>query len=238
MDAEKGKGYIVGAGPGDPELISVKGLRLLKAADCILYDLLSAPELLDHAKNSCEKICVGKKDGLHLKEQSETNRLLLKKVSIHGVVVRLKGGDPFVFSRGAEEARYLRERGVEVEVVPGITSAFAGPLSFGIPLTVKDKVQSVAVITGRKKDPKAGIEAPGCGTLVYLMAVANIDNVVKALLESGRSDDTPCAFVERATRRDTRITRATIGTIAEAASRANVRPPAVLVVGEAVKCAE
>ncbi|MFH1552368.1 MAG: uroporphyrinogen-III C-methyltransferase [Candidatus Omnitrophota bacterium] len=229
------KVYIIGAGPGDPELISVKGLKILKKADCILYDFLSAPELLKYAKTQCEKVCVGKKDGLHLKEQKEINRLLYGKASRYKTVVRLKGGDPFIFSRGFEEARYLRKKGVKVEVVPGITSAFAGPASFGIPLTVKGRVQSVSIVTGRKKDTKADIDVPGSDTIVYLMAVANISNVVKALLGKGRPRNTPCAFIERATREDARIVKATIGTIAKEAKRAKIKPPAVLVVGEVVK---
>ncbi len=232
MKNKKGKVYIVGAGPGDPDLISVKGLKILKKADCVLYDFLSSPELLNYTKTSCEKICVGKKDKLHLKEQKETNRLLYNKALIHKSVVRLKGGDPFVFSRGIEEVRYLKDKEIEVQVVPGITSAFAGPVSFGIPLTIKDKIQSVAVITGRKKDSNADIDAPECGTLVYLMAVANIKNVVKALLNAGRDKDTPCAFIEKATYKDERITLATIGTIEKKAKKANVRPPAVFIVGE------
>ncbi|MGB2600333.1 MAG: uroporphyrinogen-III C-methyltransferase [Candidatus Omnitrophota bacterium] len=238
MENKKGKVYIVGAGPGDPELISVKGLKILKRADCVLYDFLSAPELLGYAKKSSEKICVGKKDGLHLKEQEEINRLLYDKASVHKTVIRLKGGDPFIFSRGSEEAKYLKSKGIKVEIIPGITSAFAGPLNFGIPLTVKNKIQSVAVITGRKKDLNADIEAPSCGTLVYLMAVANIANVVKALLKSGRNKETPCAFIEKATRKDEHITLATIGTIEEVAKEAGVKPPAILIVGEAVSYIE
>ncbi|MFC1479957.1 uroporphyrinogen-III C-methyltransferase [Candidatus Omnitrophota bacterium] len=238
MKNKTGKVYIIGAGPGDPELISVKGLKLLKRADCILYDFLSAPELLNHAKSGCEKICVGKKDGIHLKEQEGINRLLYTKAAVHKTVIRLKGGDPFLFSRGSEEARYLKKRGIAIEVIPGITSAFAGPLSFGIPLTVKNRIQSVAMIAGRKKDINAQIEAPQCGTLVYLMAVANIANVVKALRKSGRSEDTPCAFIEKATRKDERITLATIHTIEKEARRSRVKPPAVLIVGEAVNYIE
>lgn len=234
MGNKRGKVYIVGAGPGDPELISVKGLKALKSADCVLYDFLSAPELLKYAKKSAEKICVGKADGLHLKEQRRTNRLLYEKSMEHKSVVRLKGGDPFIFSRGSEEAGYLKRKKVEYEVIPGITSAIAAPESFGIPLTVKNKVQSVAIITGRKKDRNAEIDAPDAGTLVYLMAVANIGNVVKALLSSGRSKDTPCAFIEKATRPDTRIVKATIGTIEGKVKAKNIKPPAVLVVGEVV----
>jgi len=153
-------------------------------------------------------------------------------------VVRLKGGDPYVFSRGSDEAKYLFKRGIRSQVIPGITSAIAGPESFGIPLTVKNKIQSFAVLTGRKKDPRAKIDAPDCPTLIYLMGVANITNIVKALKRSGRKDSLPCAFIERATRDDSRITIATIGTIVLEVRRKKVRPPAVLVVGEVVNYAE
>lgn len=225
---------IVGAGPGDPELITVKGLEAVKQADCLLYDFLSSPELLDYAKKSCKKICVGKRDGLHLKEQDEINSLLYKKAQEYRKVVRLKGGDPFIFSRGYEEANYLSQRGITVKVIPGITSAIAAPESFGIPLTKKGKISSVGIITGRKKDPHAVIDAPACDTLVYLMAVVNIANVVKALRKSGRRAEVPCAFIERATRKDARIVYATIGTIIDEVRRAKVKPPAVLIVGEVV----
>ena len=229
------KVYIVGAGPGDPELISVKGLKVLKKADCVLYDFLSSAELLKHTKSSSEKLCVGKKDGLHLKEQNEINRMLYEKSLIHKDVVRLKGGDPFIFSRGYEEARYLANKGVEYEVIPGITSAIAGPQSHGIPLTIKNSVSSVAILTGRKKDINAPIDAPDCATLVYLMGVSNIRNIIKALRKSKRREDTPCAFIERATRKNSRIVRGTIGTIENKAKKSKVKPPAVLIVGEVVK---
>ena len=234
MKTKRGKVYIVGAGPGDPELITIKGLKVLKGADCILYDFLSSPELLDYAKESCEKVCVGKQDGLHLKEQDEINGLLYKKTHKYRKVVRLKGGDPFIFSRGYEEASYLLERGIDVEVIPGITSAIAGPEGFGIPLTKKGKISSVGIVTGRKRNLSAAIDAPACDTLIYLMAVANIKNVVKALRKSGRGDDTPCAFIERATRQDARIIRATLGTVEEKVRKTKIRPPAVLIVGEVV----
>jgi len=235
MKKIRGKVYIVGAGPGDPELISVKGLKSLKKADCLLYDFLSSVELLRYAKSSCEKVCVGKKDGLHLKEQNEINKLLYKKALKYKNVVRLKGGDPFIFSRGYEEARFLRQKGVSFEVIPGITSAIAGPESHGIPLTIKNRISSVAILTGRKKDINAEIDAPDCQTLVYLMGVRNIANIVRALVKSGRKKTTPCAFIEKATQKDSRIVRATIGTIEEKAKRFSVKPPAVLIVGEVVK---
>jgi uroporphyrin-III C-methyltransferase len=233
--AIKGKVYIVGAGPGDPELISVKGFKALQKADCVLYDFLSAPELLKETKKNSKKICVGKADGLHLKEQSQINKLLYEKSHIYNTVVRLKGGDPFVFSRGADEAGYLAKRKVDYEVIPGITSALAGPLSAGIPLTVKNKIQSVAIVTGRKKDKNAAIDVPDCATLVYLMAVANISNVVKALRLSGRPGNTPCAFIERATRPNQRITTATIQTVEEKSAKQKIKPPAIFIVGEVVK---
>lgn len=235
MSVNKGKVYIVGAGPGDPELISLKGYRILKEADCLVYDFLSAQEFLKVVKPSCEKICVGKKDGLHLKEQAEINRLLYEKALAHQTVVRLKGGDPFIFSRGADEARYLNGKDINYEVIPGITSGLAGPESLGIPLTIKNRVSSVAIVTGRKKDKDAEIEAPNCSTLVYLMAVVNIANVVKALRKSGRKANTPCAFIERATTRKQRILQATIATIEQRSKKAKIKPPAVLVVGEVVK---
>ncbi len=235
MENKKGKVYIVGAGPGDPELISLKGLKALRRADYLLYDFLSAPELLGEAKPSCHKICVGKADRLHLKEQGQINKLLYEKSLVSKNVVRLKGGDPFIFSRGHEEARYLIGKGVEVEVIPGITSAIAAAESFGIPLTIKNRISSVAILTGRKKDLKAKIDAPSCGTLIYLMAVANIANVVKALRRSKRSEDTPCAFIEKASRKDSRIVYATIKTVERKARKFNIRPPAVLIVGEVVK---
>ncbi|MCG8430020.1 MAG: uroporphyrinogen-III C-methyltransferase [Candidatus Omnitrophica bacterium] len=231
------KVYIVGAGPGDPELISVKGLKVLKKADCLLYDFLAGPALLRHTKRSCEKICVGKKDGLHLLEQKQINRLLADKAAAYRTVVRLKGGDPFVFSRGSEEARYLLRRGIPCEVIPGITSALAAPASFGIPLTMKGRVQSVSIITGHKQDPDAEIDAfAGRGTLVYLMAVGNVVNVVKALKKSGRPDSCPCAFIERGTCAAERIVRATVGTLVKRTHQAQVKAPAVLVVGEVVRC--
>lgn len=238
MANKRGKVYIVGAGPGDPELISLKGLNILRKADCVLYDFLSAPELLKELKPSCEKICVGKRDKLHLKEQSQINKLLFKKSLQHRIVVRLKGGNPFLFSRGYEEKRYLSSKAVEAEVIPGITSAFAACASFDIPLTIKNRLSSVAVLTGRKKDINAAIDAPGCDTLIYLMGVANIANVVKALRKSGRPDNTACAFIERATCANSRIIRATIGTIEAKARKFKVTPPAVLVVGQAVKKAK
>ena len=199
-----------------------------------MYDFLSPLELLDYTKKHSEKICIGKADGLHLKEQGAINRLLYRKALEYKKVVRLKGGDPFIFSRGAEEAQYLFNKKINYEVIPGITSAIAGPESAGIPLTVKNELSSVAILTGRKKNPRAKIDVPNCDTLIYLMAVVNIAKVVKALIKEGKNKNTPCAFIEKATRKDSRVIRSTISEIVEKAKKYKLRPPAVLIVGKVV----
>jgi uroporphyrin-III C-methyltransferase len=234
MSIKDGKVYIVGAGPGDPELITLKALRALREADTIVYDFLANDKLLKYAKKCAERICVGKTDGLHLMEQGGINRLLRKKARIGKTVVRLKGGDPLVFSRGIEEALYLKKSGIDFEIVQGITSAFAAPESFGIPLTRKGFYSSVAVLTGRKSSGKE-IDAPDCDTLVYLMAVANIDNVLKAVVKSGRSQKTPCAFIERGTTEKERIVTGNLGDIKKKALKHRVVSPAVFIVGDIVK---
>jgi uroporphyrin-III C-methyltransferase len=231
---KKGKVYIIGAGPGDWELISVKGLKKIKEADVILYDFLASRDLLRFAKKNAEIICVGKRDGLHLLEQDKINQLIIKKAKEGKVTVRLKGGDPLVFSRGIEEALYLRKEGIKFEIIPGITSAFAAPQSFGIPLTKKGEFSSLAVLTGRKSNEKP-LDAPKCDTLIYLMAVENIKNVVKAVLGSGKSKTTLCAFIERGTAKDERIITGNLGNIIQTAKKFSVKPPAVFIVGKIIK---
>ncbi len=234
MRAKKGKVYIVGAGPGDPSLITVKALKRLKAADVVIYDFLASPGLLKLAKRSSEKICVGKADGLHLLEQPQINKLLYENAAKGNVVVRLKGGDPFIFSRGIEEAIYLKRKGIEFEIIPGITSAFSAPQSFGIPLTRKGRYSSVAILTGRKSNGE-DIDAPRCDTLIYLMAVGNIKNVIKAILKSGRQKDTPCAFIENGTTKDERIITGDLSDIVEKSEKYSIRPPAIFIVGKVVE---
>lgn len=235
MPARKTNVYIVGAGPGDPELITVKGLALIKKADCVLYDHLVAPVLLALTKRSCEKVCVGKRDGSHSLEQGAINRLIGEKAQQHRTVVRLKGGDPFLFAHGYDELKYLTEKGIACEVVPGVTSSLAAPESFGIPLTLKGKLSSIAILAGRKSDKAAPIDAPRCDTLIYMMPVGNITNVVQALKASGRTNDTPCAFIENGTTGFARMVAGTIGMIEKIAKEEKIVSPSVLVVGEAVK---
>jgi len=231
---KKGKVYIIGAGPGDWQLITVKGLKKLQEADVILYDFLTSKDLLAFAKKNAEIICVGKRDGLHLLEQSQINKLLFKKAKEGKLVVRLKGGDPYVFSRGIEEVLYLNKKRIDFEIVPGITSAFAAPESFGIPITRKGKYSSVAVLTGRKSSGE-GLDAPDCDTLIYLMAVSNVNNVVKTILSSGKTKLTPCAFIERATSVNERIITGNLGNIAERAKKYSVQAPAVFIVGNIIR---
>ena len=230
----RGKVYIIGAGPGDWELITVKGLKIIKEADVILYDFLASQELLQFAKKKAKVICCGKSDGLHIFQQSQINRLLLKFAKQGKCVVRLKGGDPLVFSRGVEEALYLKSKGIDIEIIQGVTSAFAALESFGIPLTSKGRYSSIAVLTGRKSN-KDKLDAPDCDTLIYLMAVANIKTVVKTILDSGKNKLTPCAFIERGTTKEERIISGTLYNIIEKVNKHTVKPPAVFVVGDVVK---
>jgi len=234
MARKLGKVYLIGAGPGDWELISVKGLNKIKIADVILYDFLATKKLLSFAKKNAELICVGKTDGLHLKEQSQINKLLFEKTRSGKIVVRLKGGDPLVFSHGIEEALYLKRKRIDFEIIQGITSAFGAPESFGIPLTRKGKYSSIAVLTGRKSN-RDDLDAPDCDTLVYLMAVSNIENVVKTVLKSGKDKITPCAFIEKATTEEERVVTGVLGNIVEKAQKYMVKSPAVFIVGEVVK---
>lgn len=230
----RGKVYIIGAGPGDWELITVKGLKMIKKADVILYDSLASQDLLRFVKKDAQVICCGKSDGLHILKQSQINKLLLKFAQQGKSVARLKGGDPLVFSRGIEEALYLKSKGIDFEIIQGVTSAFAAGESFGIPLTRKGKYSSVAVLTGRKSNQDK-LDAPDCDTLIYLMAVASINEVVKVLLAAGRNKNTPCAFIERGTAKEERIISGTLFNIAEKAKKQSVKPPAVFMVGDVVK---
>lgn len=236
-----GRVYVVGAGPGDPELITVKGLRLIQQADVIVYDRLVAKELLDHAKPEAELIYAGKKPGAHAMTQEEINRLLLEKACEGKKVVRLHGGDPYVFGRGEEECIYLRGHGVECEVVPGLTSAIAGAAYAGIPVTSRGIASSFAVATGREapnKDRKMvhyGKIMKTVDTLVVVMGVGNLENIVREMLEEGVDPDLPVAIVEKATTPEQRVVTAKLRDIVEKAREAGVQPPALIIFGRTVE---
>ncbi|UCG56726.1 MAG: uroporphyrinogen-III C-methyltransferase [Phycisphaerales bacterium] len=233
----KGKVYLVGAGPGDAELITRKGYQLISQADVILHDHLIPTELLRVARADAEVISVGKYAGRHTMPQSEINALLVEKARGNGTVVRLKGGDPYLFGRGGEEAEACVEAAIDFEVVPGITSALAAPCYGGVPPTHRGYASSVALATGHRRDEKK-VEPPRADTLVFLMSVANIEEIIKTLRESGWPSETRIAAVENGTRYDQRVVEGTLESFVEVAQRARLRTPAVFVVGQVVALKE
>ena len=231
--------YLVGGGPGDPGLLTVRALDVLERADVVVYDRLSQESLLDLAPPHAERIDVGKAPGHARLSQEEINALLVERGKGPGTVVRLKGGDPFVFARGGEEAAALKEARVPFEVVPGITSAIAVPAYAGIPVTLRHSSTSVTIVTGHE-EPGSGEDgtvdwravAQVGGTIVVLMGVARIGRIAKALMAGGRSPDTPVAAVQWGTRPEQHTVRATLGTIANE----KLGSPAVIVIGEVAAC--
>ncbi|MDZ7699610.1 MAG: uroporphyrinogen-III C-methyltransferase [Deltaproteobacteria bacterium] len=241
---QTGRVYLVGAGPGDPGLLTLKGKACIRKADVLIYDYLANPEFLDYARTDATRIYVGKKGGAHTMNQDAINRLIVEHAKAGHVVVRLKGGDPFIFGRGGEEAQELIKSGVTFEVVPGVTSAISVPAYAGIPLTHRDHTPTVAFITGHE-DPLKGSStvawdrlATGAGTLVFLMGVGNLPEISERLVKNGRDEDTPVAVIERGTRTDQRTVVGTLDTIARLTKKHRIRPPAVIVVGDVVRLRE
>jgi uroporphyrin-III C-methyltransferase len=230
-----GEVHLVGGGPGDPGLITSRGLELLRRADVVVHDRLVAPELLNETRAGVELIDVGKGVGLAPYSQQEINTLLVAHARLGRTVVRLKGGDPFVFGRGSEEASACREAGVKVYVVPGVSSAIAGPAAAGIPVTARGLARSFAVVTGHQAGPDdetfdlRGLAA--VDTLVVLMGRASLARLTAQLMEAGRDPDTPAACIQSATTPEQRVTRATLATIADAADREGLEAPLVTVIG-------
>jgi len=230
---KRGKVYLVGAGPGDPELITVKGMKLIQQADAIIYDFLIDEHLLSFARKDAELICAGKSSSHHTMKQEEINQLLAEKAKEHSVVVRLKNGDPYVFGRGAEEAASLAEQGIPFEVVSGVSSAIAVPASAGVPLTHRDYASSVAIITGHRRDDEE-LKIPNADTLVFLMPVANLERIAEKLLEEGRSPETPCALIEKGTLPGQKVVQGNLGSIFKNSKAQDIKPPAIFVVGDVV----
>lgn len=225
--------YLVGAGPGDPGLLTVRGAEVLAGADVVIYDRLSVRDLLDLAPAEAERISVGKTPGGPTVSQDEINRLLIERGSTGAQVVRLKGGDPFVFARGGEEAEALLAAGLDIEIVPGITSAIAAPAAAGIPVTLRYSSTSFTVITGHEDPAKdASINWPTVarlgGTIVILMGVGRWPQISAALLEGGLAPETPAAAVQWGTRPEQRTTRATLATLGDH----DLQSPSVIVVGQ------
>lgn len=237
----KGKVYIVGAGPGDIGLLTIKGLNVLKKADVVVYDFHLNAQILNYINHSAEFIYAGKRGGFHTMSQEEINQTLISKAKEGRVVCRLKGGDPFVFGRGGEEAEALAKEGIEFEVVPGVSSAVAAPAYAGIPLTHRLYSSSFAVVPGYE-DPTKGESlidwkglSTGAGTIVFLMAVKNISLMSQNLIDNGRSPDTPVAVIRWGTRADQTTIVSDLKGIADVIKEKDIKPPAVMVVGDVVR---
>jgi len=243
MELEKrgeGKVYLVGAGPGDPGLLTLKGKECISQAEVVIYDYLANKSFLEYARDRAELIYVGKKGGCHTMGQEEINELIVKKTREGKIVVRLKGGDPYIFGRGGEEAQKLVSAGLDFEVVPGVTSAISVPAYAGIPLTHRDHTATVTFITGHespfKKESTIAWDklATGAGTLVFLMGVGNLAYISKSLMQNGRSPDTPVAVIRRGTVPEQRTITGKLADIAQLVTENDMKPPAVIVVGDVV----
>ncbi|MEW6666775.1 MAG: uroporphyrinogen-III C-methyltransferase [Thermodesulfobacteriota bacterium] len=237
----KGKVYLVGAGPGDPGLLTLKGRECIQKGDVLIYDNLANRSFLGYAREGAEIIYAGKEGSRHALSQAEINALILDRARKGLKVVRLKGGDPFVFGRGGEEAQEVANAGLPFEVVPGVTSAIAVPAYAGIPLTHRDFASTVAFITGHE-DPTKGKSdidwdklSTSAGTLVFLMGMGNLARIAASLMEHGRSPDTPVAVIQKGTLQAQRTVTGTLRDIAGIAEREGLKPPAVIVAGEVVR---
>ncbi|SDW96857.1 uroporphyrinogen-III C-methyltransferase [Marininema mesophilum] len=235
-----GKVYLVGAGPGDPELITLKGVRAIREADVILYDRLINQELLEYARPGADLIYCGKLPHYHTMKQETINKFLVKHAASGKTVTRLKGGDPFVFGRGGEEAQALVKHGLEFEVVPGITAGIAAPAYAGIPVTHREHAATFAFITGHRKegeveDVKWASLAKGIDTLAIYMGVKNLPYIQEKLLTHGKPSSTPVALVQWGTTGEQRTVTTTLATLVEDAYREEVKNPTLILIGEVVR---
>ena len=230
--------YLVGAGPGDPDLLTVRAARLLREADAVFHDHL-VPEAVLSMADAAELVPVGHRYGGRKPEVSQVVDLMAARAVAGDLVVRLKGGDPYLFGRGAEEAAALLERGIAFEMVPGISSALSGPAAAGIPLTHRDLASSVTIVTGHEREGIGRVRweqlAAGADTLVVLMGATNLKQLTRSIILAGRPATTPAAVVMAATRPEQRHVLATLANVAEVADQAGLASPAILVVGEVAR---
>jgi len=236
-----GKVYLVGSGPGGEGLLTMRARAVIDAADVILFDQLPGDEVLASLPARAEKIDCGKYGGKHTLEQDQIEALIIDRAHKGMNVVRLKGGDPFLFGRGGEELETVRGAGIAVEMVPGVSSALAVPASVGIPLTHRKYASQVTILTGNEDPTKPGpaldweLLAKSRGTIVILMGVANLGKIADALIRNGKAAETPVAIIERGLRTDRRVTVGSLGSITGDAAKKGVKPPAVIVIGDVVK---
>ena len=241
MEMQPGKVYLVGAGPGDPGLISLRGVECLQKADVVLYDGLVNPLLLRHAKAHCERTCRSSAPGGRILKQDEINERLVEEASKGKTIVRLKGGDPFIFGRGSEEAAFLREHGIEYEIVPGITAAVAAGEYAGLSLTHRDHAAMVSFITGHESPDKPASQldyrqlAELPGTLVFYMGLDRLPKIASSLIENGKAESTPAAVVSRATTPLQRTVAGTLGELPQLVAEAHLHAPSLIIVGECVR---
>ena len=233
------KVYLIGAGPGDVDLLTLKAKSLIEQANVIVYDRLADDRLLNFASEESEKIYVGKAPGQHTMKQEEISQLLVDLTKRFENIVRLKGGDPFVFGRGGEEALLLKENDIPFEIVPGVTSAIAVPAYAGIPVTHRGIATSFAVVTGHEMSEKSTLRwdklATGVDTLIFLMGVANLAEITKRLIANGRAADTPAAVIQNGTKAEQRVLITTVENAADDVQRQQITSPAIFIVGEVVK---
>ena len=244
MHQPKGKVYLVGAGPGHPDLITLRGKECIQKADVIIYDYLASPFFLKYASETAELLYVGKKEGHHTLPQPEINSLIIKKARQGLTVIRLKGGDPFIFGRGGEEAEALVKENIPFEVVPGVTSAIAAPAYAGIPLTHRDFTSTLAFVTGHENPSKKesninwGALAKGIGTIVFFMGVKNLPNITRELMSHGMPSDMPVGLIRWGTTPHQMTVTGTLDTIVDRVKAAGLKAPAITVVGRVVKLRE
>ena len=244
MHQPKGKVYLVGAGPGHPDLITLRGKDCIQKADVIIYDYLASPFFLKYASETAELLYVGKKEGHHTLPQPEINSLIIKKARQGLTVIRLKGGDPFIFGRGGEEAEALVKENIPFEVVPGVTSAIAAPAYAGIPLTHRDFTSTLAFVTGHENPSKKesninwGALAKGIGTIVFFMGVKNLPNITRELMAHGMPSDMPVGLIRWGTTPHQMTVTGTLDTIVDRVKAAGLKAPAITVVGRVVQLRE
>ncbi|MCS3901842.1 uroporphyrinogen-III C-methyltransferase [Methanococcus voltae] len=242
MEKNNSKVILVGAGPGDEELITLKGINAIKNAEVIVYDDLVGENILkNNASKDAELIYVGKRKGKHSHKQEEINQIIIDKAKENKLVVRLKGGDSFVFGRGGEEVLAIKKEGINYEIIPGITSSISVPEIFDIPVTHRKVATSFTVVTGHEAGDKSEnekqvkLEDLNAQTIVILMGISNLENHVKKLLKNPRrNENTPIAILMDGTRDNQRMVKGTLGTIVEIAQKSDVKAPGIIVVGDVV----
>jgi uroporphyrin-III C-methyltransferase len=241
---KNGKVFICGAGPGDPKLITLKAIEILNTCDIVLYDRLVCKEIIDQIPDTVEKVYVGRSIGDSTTHQDDTNNLMVEQAREGKIVLRLKGGDPFIFGRGGEEAEYLFEHNIEFEIIPGITSAIGSAAYAGIPLTHRQFASSVAIVTGHedpeKNEPAVDWNklAETVSTIVILMGIERLESISHNLIKAGLSKETDIAVIENGTTIKQRVVKGTLFDIIKKVKRAKIKPPAVIIIGKVVSLQE